>query len=365
MKDSREADRHWMQRAVELARQGVGLTRPNPPVGAVLVKSGRIIGEGWHRKAGTTHAEARSIQTAGSLARGATLYVTLEPCSTFGKTPPCTDSILQSGIRRVVVGCLDPNPVHHGRGVRLLRAAGLEVSVGVLRKDTLRLVEPFSKWVNTGRPWVTLKMALSIDGRLADASGTSRWITGREARRAVHDLRRTADAIMVGRRTVLRDDPCLLPRPARGRKPLRVVLDSHGSLPLRLRVFTDGYSAQTVVFTSCRTRRCWVERVRVSGANVVRVHRVSGGLDLEEVLLRLGEMGVMHLLCEGGGQLAGSLVRMRLVDRLVLYLGPRLLGEEGLPGFVLGRTVLASAPRLLTESASRVGDSMLITAHLR
>ena len=361
----REKDGHWMQRAIQLARQGIGLTRPNPPVGAVLVKSGRIVGEGWHRQAGTAHAEVKAIQAAGSKAKGATLYVTLEPCSTFGKTPPCTEAILQSGIRRVVIGCLDPNPVHHGRGVRILRSSGIEVTVGVQREDSLSLVEAFSKWVRTGRPWVTLKMALSIDGRVADASGNSRWITGKEARRSVHDLRRTADAIMVGKRTALLDDPTLLPRPALGRKPLRIVLDSHGSLPLRLRLFTDGHSEQTVVFTSWRVRRGWVERVRATGASIVRVRRRVSGLDLNQVLLRLGEMGVMHLLCEGGGQLAGNLVRARLVDRLVLYFGPRLLGECSLPGFVLGRIVLARAPRLFIESVSRAGDSIQVTAHLQ
>lgn len=332
------------------------MTRPNPPVGAVIVRQGRVVGQGWHRRAGAPHAEVVALTEAGRDARGATLYVTLEPCSTYGRTPPCTQAICRSGIQRVVVGCQDPNPKHRGRGLRQLRKCGLEVVCGVCREEARGLIEPFGKWVKTGRPWLTLKLAMSLDGRIADYKGASRWITGLEARREVHELRRSADAIMIGAGTALRDDPSLLPRPALGRKPYRVVLDSKGRLPASLKIFSDGKADRTFVMTSRSSPAAWKKRIEGTGAQVIEVPAGGGGLNLVDVLNRLGKMGLLHVLCEGGGKLAAALVRCRLVDRLVMYYGPMILGEQAVPSFRLPGMELEKAPRLRLENCARAGD---------
>jgi diaminohydroxyphosphoribosylaminopyrimidine deaminase/5-amino-6-(5-phosphoribosylamino)uracil reductase len=235
----------WMREALALARRGVGRTRPNPPVGAVVVRDGRVVGRGFHRRAGMAHAEVEALRDAGGAAAGATLYVTLEPCSSWGRTGPCTEAIVAAGIRRVVVAARDPNPKHAGRGFRILRRAGVAVATGVLAAEGRELLAPFSRWVETGLPWVTLKLGMSVDGRLADATGRSQWITSPASRARVQDMRRTADAIIVGVGTALADDPSLTCRRYPASKPWRVIVDSRGRLPLKARVLTDGAAGRT------------------------------------------------------------------------------------------------------------------------
>lgn len=345
-------DLRFMLRAIALARRGEGLTRPNPPVGAVVVRDGRIVGEGWHRKAGGPHAEVHALRAAGEKARGATVYVTLEPCSTHGRTPPCTGALIAAGVKRVVVASLDPNPKHAGRGLTLLRKAGIAVTTGVAEAEACALIEPFSKWILTKRPWVTLKLGMTLDGRIADAAGRSRWITSPASRREVQNLRRRADAILIGRETARADDPSLLPVPPRGRKPWRVVVDTNGSLPATLRVFTDEANERTLLATT---------RGEPSATRLV-LPASKGHVSLRALLRELGRRGLLHVVCEGGGELASALWRDGLVDEAWLFLAPKLLGGSARPAFGGTGWPLARAPELEVREVRRVGPDTLIVA---
>ncbi len=362
----RPGDERWMARAIELARRGEGRTRPNPPVGAVLVRNVRCIAEGWHRRAGGPHAEEIALRRAGAAARGATLYVTLEPCCTHGRRPPCTDAILAAGVARVVVAVRDPNPRHRGRGLRRLAAAGVEVVAGVGKAEAAALIEPFACWIRRGRPFVTLKLAATLDGRIADAAGASRWITGAAARREVQRLRRRADAVMVGRGTAAHDDPSLRPRPEGGRRPWRIVVASGGDVPLSARMLNDEAVARTMIAVS---DRCSAEResvLRNKGAEVLRLPEADeGGVDLAALLEALGRRDLLHVICEGGGALAASLFRAGLVDAVEYFLAPRLLGATARPA-VGGGWSLAAMPELTWVDIRRLGrDAWLRLRPLR
>lgn len=355
------ADDRWMSLALRLARRGEGKTRPNPPVGAVVVKGNRVVGRGYHRKAGGPHAEVWALRDAGARASGATLYVTLEPCSTWGRTPPCTDAILAAGITRVVVATGDPNPRHKGRGLQLLRAAGIEVRRGVMKEDAARLIRPFVSWMCRGRPWVTLKLATTLDGRIADAAGRSRWITGPVSRRRVQALRRASDAIMVGVGTALADDPSLLPRPAGGRTPWRVIVDSTGRLPLTARVLTDAARGQTLIAT---TRRCTAARVAAyekAGAQVVRLPLAGRHVSAPALLRALHKRNVMHVLCEGGGDLAAGWLAAKAVDELVWFVAPKVLGGNAVNAVRGAGWPLARASQFAVETVERAGGDVVIT----
>lgn len=355
-----------MAQALALAWRGAGLTRPNPPVGALLVRNGRIVGQGWHKQAGGAHAEIIALRQAGARARGATLYVTLEPCSTQGRTPPCTAALMEAGVERVVAAARDPNPRHAGRGLTILRRAGIAVKAGTAVEEARRLIAPFAHWLSAGRPQLILKLAASLDGKIADGQGRSRWISGPPARRLVHVWRRQTDAIMVGAGTVLADNPSLTPRPAGGRRPWRVVLDSSGRVSPTARLLADGLAAQTIIAT---TRHCPADRLvqwRAAGATVWVLPATSAGVSPLALLRRLGKIGCLQVVCEGGGILATSLLRANLVDELRLFLAPILLGSQQAAG-LLGGTgwSLPAAPRLSLIEQQRVGDDLLITARPR
>ena len=352
-----------MARALELARRGEGMTRPNPPVGAVIVRGARIVGEGFHERAGEAHAEVHALAKAGRRARGATLYVTLEPCCTWGRTPPCAAAIIESGIRRVVAAARDPNPRHRGRGLALLRRKGVAVTEGVRRAEAEALIEPFAKWIATGRPFLTLKLAVSADGKIADASGRSRWITGAAARAEVQALRRRADAVVVGARTARLDDPSLLPRPRGRGKPFRIVMDSKGELPLTARVLNDGAAAQTIIAT---TRRCAPARraaYLAKGAAVWKLRGAGGGVSVAALMARAGRMGLLHLVCEGGGALAASCLRAGAADEILLYVAPRIIGGRAAPGAVGGPGwALDAGPALEFVEVRMAGGDILVRA---
>ncbi len=352
----------WMDQALALARRGEGLTRPNPPVGALVVGRGKVVGAGWHHAAGRPHAEALALAAAGPKARGATLYVTLEPCCTFGRTPPCTDAILRSGIRRVVVGARDPNPRHAGRGIRLLRRKGIAVIEGVRAGEARELIAPFARWITTGRPLLTLKLGMSADGKIADIRRRSRWITGPAARREVQALRLSSDAILVGAGTVLADNPSLLPKPARGRKPLRVILDARGRVPANVRVLNDSSRPRTIMAT---TRFCPSRRVREWQARGAQVWVLpgTGAVSLPALMRRLGKAGILQVLCEGGGEIAAALVRARLVDVFRFYIAPRILGGKPAVGAVGGvGWRLSGAPKLRFTGCRLIGKDIVIAA---
>lgn len=352
-------DEIWMHEALGLARRGEGLTRPNPPVGAVVVRAGRIVGRGWHRKAGGPHAEVYALRQAGKLAAGAVIYVTLEPCSTWGRTPPCTDAIIKAGIRKVVVAIPDPNPRHAGKAFRLLRKAGIEVVCGLCDLEAEALLAPFASSMLRHRPWVTLKLAQSLDGRIADSAGCSKWISGGKSRELVQELRRRVDAIMVGAGTVMADDPSLMPRPAKGRNPYRIIVDAAGKVSPSSRVFRDEYAEHTILAT---TKRCSAQRkiaYAARGAQVIVLPADGTGVSLHSLMRRLGQQGILHVLCEGGGELAASLIKADLMDEFVLFTAPVILGGNAVPAIGGTGWPLSGAPRLKTVEMRRVGDDVM------
>jgi diaminohydroxyphosphoribosylaminopyrimidine deaminase/5-amino-6-(5-phosphoribosylamino)uracil reductase len=357
-------DLHFMRRALELARRGEGRTRPNPPVGAVVVRQGRVLGEGWHRQAGMPHAEVEAIRACRGSVKGATIYVTLEPCCTHGRTPPCTDLLIRSGIVRVVVGCVDPNPRHASRGFRILHEAGIRVTTGVLAEECCRLVEPFAMNMREERPFVTLKLALTLDGRIADRSGSSKWITGPEARDAVQALRGRVDAVMVGAGTVLADDPSLRCRLPNAHDLLRVIVDGAGRTPARAQVLTDRWAESTLMVTTARCPADIRKRWSRNGARVWALPAgVSDRIPLRTLLHRLGDEGILHVLCEGGSRLAGALVRAGLVDEYLFFYAPAVMGDErGIGAVAESGFRLATMPRLRIAEVTRIGADVLVRA---
>jgi len=358
-----EQDARFMRRALELAERGRGLTSPNPMVGAVVVRGETIVGEGFHEAAGGPHAEVAALTAAGARARGATLYVTLEPCVHDGRTPPCAPVVLAAGIDRVVAALIDPNPLVGGRGLSALRAAGVEVTDGVLAADAERQNRVFLTAMRRGRPHVTLKAAMTLDGRIADVHGESKWITGPAARAAVHGLRSQSDAIVVGVGTALRDDPALTTRLDRPwpREPYRVVLDSAARTPADAKLIAAGTPARALIVTRENADPARVAALRAAGATVVTVVGRAGRVDLRGALAALAAREVRAVLVEGGGEVHGAFLDAGLVDRVVMFVAPRLLGgRTATPAIGGAGSSLKGAPRLTALEVTRVGDDLLI-----
>jgi diaminohydroxyphosphoribosylaminopyrimidine deaminase/5-amino-6-(5-phosphoribosylamino)uracil reductase len=358
----------YMRRALDLAVRGTGLVSPNPLVGAVVVDGGHVVGEGWHEGPGSRHAEVVALEEAGERARGATLFVTLEPCVHYGRTPPCAPRVAAAGVARVVAAMADPNPVVDGRGLEHLRRAGVEVAVGVLEEDAARLNAPFLKHVRTGLPLVTLKMGASLDGKVAARDGTSRWITGEEARAEVHRMRGAADAIMVGAGTAFRDDPSLTVRDPgyRGRPPVRVVIDGRGIVPETHSLISDGL-APTLVATTEGAPEWRRDAWRRTGAEVLVLDDAGSGLvPLDDLLRALGKRDVQRVLLEGGPTLAWEAVRRGLVDEVVLFFAPILVGGEEAPSILMGGGIptIADPFRLDLVEVSRVGPDIKVVARV-
>lgn len=352
-----------MKAAISLAAKGVGLTRPNPPVGAVVVRKGVLVGSGYHKKAGAAHAEVLALRGAGDRAKGATLYVTLEPCSTQGRTPPCTQAVIDAGISRLVCAVRDPNSMHKGRGLRILKKAGLEIVEGVCAPEAHEILKPFEKWIVTGKPYLTLKLAMTVDGRIADSTGTSKWISGSKARSRVQRLRREVDAVLVGTRTALLDDPSLLNRSRRSTGAFRVVVDSCGKLPLSAQVLSDIHPDRTIIATSAKCSKRRHEAISDTGAMVCSLPIVQGGISMPALLAKLGKLGLLHVLCEGGGELAASLVKAGLVDRYVFFVAPRIMGGgDSVPSIGGEGWLLPNAPKLKFTKVEQVGKDIMITA---
>jgi diaminohydroxyphosphoribosylaminopyrimidine deaminase/5-amino-6-(5-phosphoribosylamino)uracil reductase len=323
-----ERDARFMRRALELARKGTGRTSPNPAVGAVVVRRGRIVGEGFTQPAGGAHAEVGAIAAAGEKARGATLYCTLEPCCRTGRTGPCTEAIVSAGIVRLVGGATDPNPGVKGRGFRALRAAGVEVVSHVEEAACRQQIRFFRKHIATGLPFVRLKLATSLDGKIASRTGASHWITGAPARRRVHAWRNEMDAVMVGVGTVLADDPRLNTRIRGGRDPIRVVVDSKLRTPTQAALLKTGKGR--VIFATTRSASGRREKALVArGAEVLRVASQGGRVDPGSLLRHLGKLGILSVLVEGGAALAASLMRADCVDELALFQAPVFIGGDG------------------------------------
>lgn len=357
-------DTRWMRAALAEARLGEGQTRPNPPVGAMLVRDGLLLASGYHHAAGQPHAEVEALLACPANPAGSTLYVTLEPCSTHGRTPPCTERILAARIARVVIATVDPNPRHAGRGIDLLRRGGVEVSVGVLAKEADQLLAPFGHWITTGRPYVSLKMAQSLDGAIADSEGRSQWITGPQSRQQVQRLRRGADAVMVGVGTVLADNPSLLCRDPDAPPSLhRIVVDSQGRTPATATVLCDGQSRRTVMATTEACPKAVREGWEAAGATVWTLPQTpSGQVDLSALLERAGREGWLHVLCEGGATLAGALVSANLADALHVMVAPIILGARTASSFGSLPFGLPTAPRFRIHAQRRLGQDLWITA---
>lgn len=359
-----ETDMRFMARALALAERARGRTSPNPLVGCVLVRDGEVIGEGWHHRAGEPHAEVVALRAAGE-ARGATAYVTLEPCAHTGRTPPCTGALIGAGVKRVVIATRDPNPRVNGRGVARLQAAGMEVLEGVLEAESRAQNEAFFTVQQRGRPWVLYKAAMSLDGKTATVSGQSRWITGPSARERVHRWRDELDAVAVGISTVLRDDPQLTCRVEGGRSPVKVVFDSLARTPVSAKLFKadeKGVAARVLIFASekAATR---LEVLRDAGAEVeILPADARGRVEVRAALTRLAEKGINSLLLEGGGTLAWSFFEARAVDKVAVFIAPKLLGGSGAsPLGGLGVDTPADAITLNELQSETVGGDLLLT----
>lgn len=322
-------DEREMRRALALAERGMGFVEPNPMVGAVVLDAnGQVVGEGWHERFGAAHAEVNAFAMAGVRARGGTLFVTLEPCCHVGKTPPCTDAVLRSGVRRVVVAMADPFPKVAGGGLAILRAAGIPVEVGLLETEAQRLNAPYLKLLSTGRPWVHLKWAMTLDGKIATRSGDSKWISGEESRAIVHELRGRMDAIVVGAGTLRADDPLLTARPPGPRTPTRIVVTRSGELPASGRLRETISQGPVMVFTS-NAGASRLESWKTSGAEVIV------GESIDDLLLELGRRRMTNVLVEGGSQLLGSFLDAKLADEIHAFIAPTIVGGTG-PGPVGG-----------------------------
>lgn len=358
-----EHDERFMTIAVQEAKKGLGRTSPNPCVGAVIVRDGRILATGYHKKAGTPHAERNAIAAAKEPLRGATIYVTLEPCSHQGKTPPCCETLIENQFARVVVGMKDPNPLVDGRGLSLLQKAGVEVSCGVLEAECRELNQPFFKYISTGRPWTIMKAGVSLDGRLSYQRGESGWITGVESSLKVHELRDQVDAIMVGSGTVLADNPSLTTRlPEKdGRDPLRIILDSSLRIPHDAKIYHLNSAARTIVFCSENAAVQGSKSLSALGVEVVAVTSVNRVLVLEEILDQLGAREICSVLIEGGGMLHGAMLKEKLYDEVCLFYAPLFAGDRGV-SLVRDLEIQARqwAPRLKNPVVESLGEDWMV-----
>jgi diaminohydroxyphosphoribosylaminopyrimidine deaminase/5-amino-6-(5-phosphoribosylamino)uracil reductase len=359
-------DSAWMRRALRLAHRGY--THPNPMVGCVLVRDGAAVGEGWHRRAGEPHAEVEALRAAGDLARGATAYVALEPCSHFGRTPPCADALVAAGVARVVAAVVDPNPAVSGAGLERLRAAGVTVCAGTLETEARRLNAAFFHFQTTGRPFVTLKAAMTLDGKIATRTGDSRWVTGARARRYVHEMRARSGAVLVGMGTLLRDDPELTARPARGeapRQPLRVIVDSHLRTPPSARVLLTAGPDRPVLIATTRAREALqpADSLRREGVEIVSLPASPDGrVDLGALMALLAERQIGSVLAEGGAELHGTLVEQGYAHSVIVFIAPKVVGGRDAPTPVggTGLELMSDARHLTDVRVRRFGPDIAI-----
>lgn len=365
MKEKKDND--FMRLALKEARKGLGRTSPNPCVGAVIVKNGQVIAKGYHKKAGTPHAEIIAMRNASESVVGATIYVTLEPCNHTGRTPPCSRAILEVGLSRVVIGMTDPNPLVNGSGIDFLRSHGIEVKSGVLEQECRALNFPFIKQITQGLPWVIMKAGVSLDGRLNYQRGSGGWITGEQSAHEVHKIRNTVDAILVGRNTVEIDNPSLTTRLKRvvSKDPIRIILDTDLSTSLSAKVYHLDSQAPTWVICAADAPKSKREGFQNLGIKLIEIDRTEKGLDLHSLLKMLGKENICSVLVEGGARLHGAFLREKLFDFAHLFYAPLFAGDQGvslIEGYdVLDRT---AAPRLMDVIHKRLGDDILVSGRV-
>ncbi len=353
-------DEEYMEIVLELAQKGEGKTFPNPLVGAIIVKNGKVVGSGFHQRVGKPHAEVNALKSAGQQAKGATLYVNLEPCSHFGRTPPCVDSIIRSGIKKVVCASLDPNPAVNGSGIGRLKQAGIEVKLGVLEDRAKKLNGVYFRRISSGLPFVTLKIAQTLDGKIAALGGDSKWISQEDSRKFVHRLRKEVDAVLVGINTVIKDNPKLTTRQVRGRNPLRIVLDSKGRIPLSSNLLRQNKDGKTViVVTGSQAEKKIKNKAQVWRIKADRENRVN----LESFLKSCAQKGINNILVEGGGKVFTSFLKEKLVDRIYCFVSPSIIGE-GIPAFGdLGIKRIADALELRDVKLKRFSKDILLIGY--
>lgn len=356
------ADATYMKRALRLARKGSGKTSPNPAVGCVIVRDGVIVGEGWHKKAGTPHAEIHALEMAGPAAQGADVYVTLEPCCHTGKTPPCSDALIKAGVRLVVAGMCDPNPRVSGGGLAALTRAGIQVKCGVLENECRELNRAFIKQITSGLPYVTFKCAMTLDGKIATHTGDSRWISCDASRTEVHRMRARMDAVMVGVDTVIADNPELTVRHVRGRNPLRIVVDSNLRTPENAKLLSSQLASNTIIATRSSDRnrqRPFLQK----GATILVCEGENDRVSLPDLMKKLGERGVQSILLEGGSRLAGGMLQNGLIDELVIFIAPKIIGCDGYSPLALqGLSLMEQAVKLNFIKTERSGVDIVVYA---
>ena len=361
-------DAFYMKRVMELASKGSGSTSPNPLVGAVIVKDGAIIGEGWHQRVGEAHAEVNAIQNAVKPVEGATIYVNLEPCSHFGRTPPCAAELVKRKFKRVVVAMEDPNPLVAGRGIKLLRDNGIQVDIGLDKLEALKLNDVFIKYITVKKPLVLLKAAMTLDGKTATKTGDSKWISSELSRGYVHHLRNRYSSILVGSNTVIRDDPQLTTRleGLKGRNPVRIVVDSKGRIPVDARVLETGENTKTIIATTPDMEEEKLNYLRARGVDIIITGKKEGRVDLGQLVEELGRRGMDSLMVEGGGTIAAAFLEQGLVDKAAVFIAPVIIGGKEAPTPVMGTgtSLISDGYRLKHQSISTFGGDVLVEGYI-
>jgi len=366
-KPPKTKDIRFMKKALAIAGAVIGTVSPDPAVGAVLVKNGRIISTGFHDQHKTPHAEAFAIKKAGKKAKGADLYINLEPCCHYGNNPPCTDAIIKSGIKRVFVSMKDPNPLVNGRGFKKLEKAGVKVIKGLMEKEAKKLNEFFIKHITTRRPFVILKTAMSLDGKTATKYGESKWITGLDSRKRVHELRSYVDAVMVGIGTVLKDDPLLTSRYTKYQKqPLRIILDSKARTPLSSKVVKDTGSRTLIAVTGAAPSKR-VAALEKAGCKIIKTRSDNGLIDLKDLTKTLGKMNISSIMIEGGASTAGSAIESGIVDKIIFFVSPKIIGGKDSVPAVGGKgpSLLKNAVKISDIVIKNIGEDIVIEGYIK
>jgi diaminohydroxyphosphoribosylaminopyrimidine deaminase/5-amino-6-(5-phosphoribosylamino)uracil reductase len=359
----------YMHRAYELAKRGVGRVNPNPLVGAVIVKNGEVIGEGFHEFYGGPHAEVNAFRSATESVEGATMYVTLEPCSHYGKTPPCAEAIVKNKIARVVIGMLDPNPLVAGRGVKIMEENGIEVDYGYLLEELTFMNRAFLKYIQTKQPYVVMKTAMTLDGKIASRTGDSRWVSNEKSRARVHELRNELAAIMVGVDTVIADDPLLTTRleNVEGRNPIRIVVDSNARIPLESKILNTTKEAKTILAVSESAEEKKLKQVEALGNEVLRVAEKNGRVDLQDLMIKLGEKGIDGVLLEGGATLNFAALQESVVDEVISFIAPKIIGgaESKSPVGGHGIELMKNAIELDDIKMEQLENDLMLTGKIK
>ena len=362
-------DAFYMQMAIELAKNGMGFVNPNPLVGAVIVKNGIIVGKGWHEYFGGPHAEVNAIKDAGENTDGATIYVTLEPCSHYGKTPPCSLEIIKNKFSRVVIGSTDPNPLVAGRGTEMIRNAGIEVASGILENETRKLNEVFFKYIQTKTPFVVIKTAMSLDGKIATNTGDSRWISGEESRKTVHKLRNQYSGIMVGINTVMKDDPLLNIRNIKGKtkNPVRIIVDSKARIPFEAKVINSPETAPVILAVTHQAPAAKINQLKKNGVGIIVCPEKNKRVDLKYLMRELGKQDIDSILLEGGGTLNFEALQEGIVDKMIVFIAPKIIGGTHaltpVEGEGIGR--LSEAVELQKINIKPSGEDIMLEGYLK